>query len=95
MTKENRIKLGKEWKRRILENKKLPAEKQLRVPKGITLSHPYILEAEGKVPTAKGKEKKDTEPKKAKAKKDEVEEPKVSDDDEGTKLADKYLKGGK
>lgn len=92
MTKENRIKLGKEWKRRILANKDLPKERQLRVPKGISLNHPYILEAEGKAPAPEVSKK----PKgKGKAKdKEKPEEPKASSDDEGSKLANEMM-GGK
>jgi hypothetical protein len=84
MTKEGRIKLGLEWKRRILENKNRSSDRKLIVPKGINLDHPYIKEAEqGSAPlSSKGKGKK-------------PEAPQASADDEGSKLADKIMKGGK
>lgn len=84
MTKENRIKLGLKWKEILLKNKNLPASKKILLPKQVTLDHPYIKEAEqsSASSSSKGKGKK-------------PEEPQASADDEGSKLADKMLKGGK
>ena len=43
MSKAGRIKLGKEWKHKLLENQK---GARWVIPKQVKLDHPYILEAD-------------------------------------------------
>ena len=52
MSKAGRIKLGKEWKRKLEENAK--GAKHV-IPRQVSMNHPYILEAEGKLPKAEPK----------------------------------------
>lgn len=60
MGKEARIKLGLEWKRKLLANEK---GANFIVPKSVTMNHPYIkmAETEAKKPEEKPPKDKDKE----------------------------------